>query len=205
MNNLKKTEEQIIKTIVKTTERMLLDRGYKPKTPSGKNGFYEFDTKDGKVQLLVNPTESLTSLNKVPNIQQFVSEDTNPKIWKRILVTKDCSLSCYLEIIKTKNEYSVEYFEAFRMMNPIVDHILLPEFKVLGSIDDKKNQQIMHDYMVTSQQIPRMKCTDPVARYLGVGSKTLLQIIRSSKTSGTAFSYRIIVSDPDPTEMFKWD
>lgn len=83
-----------------------------------------------------------------------------------------------------------EYFQFKELLVNITKHQLVPTHEIMP--DDEK-RKLLDRYKVKESQLPRMLVSDPVAKYYGLRRGQVCKIIRTSETSGTYVTYRIVV------------
>ena len=72
----------------------------------------------------------------------------------------------------------------------ILSHILVPEMKILN---EKQKTEVLKQYGIIENQLPRILSTDPVAVTLKANSGDIIQIKREDSTA-TYNSYRVVVN-----------
>ncbi|TNJ30019.1 RNA polymerase II subunit Rpb5a [Giardia muris] len=93
-----------------------------------------------------------------------------------------------LERIRRAHETIVEYFLASEIQVNISRHVLVPKHVLLLETQKKL---ILEEYKCTEGQLPIIEQADPMARYLGMQPKDIVQIVRSSETTGVYTTFRI--------------
>ena len=79
-----------------------------------------------------------------------------------------------------------------RLQFNILNHILVPEHRVLS--DNEEVQKIKIRYNITDNtQFPDISRFDPVAQIIGIRPGQICEIIRPSKTAIKSYYYRICV------------
>jgi DNA-directed RNA polymerase subunit H (RpoH/RPB5) len=71
----------------------------------------------------------------------------------------------------------------------IMEHRYQPQFIQLTK-DDMEN--VKNAWCATNEDIPKLKMSDPVAKYLGLKKNEIIKIIRYSPTSGEVIAYKIV-------------
>ncbi|EGD75692.1 polymerase II polypeptide E [Salpingoeca rosetta] len=85
---------------------------------------------------------------------------------------------------------TVQVFDITELIVNITRHELVPQHVVLSK---EEKQALLQRYKLQEQQLPRMKVSDPVARYLGLKRGQVCKVIRNnSPTAGRYVSYRIV-------------
>lgn len=91
-----------------------------------------------------------------------------------------------------KPDNSMQFFDLKEVAFNITKHVLVPRHEVID--DEEKIKEIVEKYNVRSKHhFPIMLKTDPVARYYGINSGSLVKIVRVSPSSGEYTLYRCCV------------
>lgn len=72
----------------------------------------------------------------------------------------------------------------------IMSHKLVPHHSV---ISETEISEMMKKYNVTSDQLPKILDTDPVAASIGAKPGQIIKVVRKSHTAKEAVVYRLIV------------
>lgn len=76
--------------------------------------------------------------------------------------------------------------------NPNVNHSLVPEHRVASA---ERVTQLCREYSIERTDLPLIKESDPAIQHLACGPGDVIEIIRDSRTTDTARSYRLIVNE----------
>ena len=91
---------------------------------------------------------------------------------------------------KEKKAVYVQIFEIRKLCFNILKHSLVPKHEVLT--EDEFIEEVESVYKITSKsQLPAIKRSDPVAKYIGIRPEQVCRITRSSESTGIYTSYRI--------------
>lgn len=191
--NIEKTENEIIKTIIINTIKMLINRGLLTDTEANYmksftiNDDLEFKFKEDKKTYLIKFINiSLTTIRKEDEIIKFLNNNINSH---KIIILKDKTI-----VNKVYNQFmefpNTEVFTRDNLMINIVDHDIIPLHIPLN--DEEKNK-VLNDYGITLKNLPQMFVNDPIAKYYNLKVGDIVKILRPSITGGYAIVYRRIV------------
>uniref|UniRef100_A0A7S3N0M2 RNA polymerase subunit H/Rpb5 C-terminal domain-containing protein n=1 Tax=Strombidium inclinatum TaxID=197538 RepID=A0A7S3N0M2_9SPIT len=85
---------------------------------------------------------------------------------------------------------AMEVFTLDDLQVNITEHVLVPKHTVLT--DDQK-QELLKQYRIKDHQLPKIRSSDPIARYFGVSRGDVMKIIRPSETAGRYVTYRVVM------------
>jgi|WetSurMetagenome_2_1015567.scaffolds.fasta_scaffold711980_2 DNA-directed RNA polymerase subunit H (RpoH/RPB5) len=71
----------------------------------------------------------------------------------------------------------------------VIQHKLVPKHELLGP---EEAQQILENYKVTREQMPKILPTDPAIQHLSAKVGDLIKITRDSKFVGKSLYYRVV-------------
>ena len=72
----------------------------------------------------------------------------------------------------------------------ITKHVLIPKHSKLS---DKDKAQVLSQYGIVAENLPRILKADSAIADLGVSSGDVIKIVRSSPTAGESIFYRVVV------------
>merc|ERR1719361_673714 len=150
----------------------------------------------------------LVAHNDDPTDQMFVFFPDDPKIGIKtiktyctrmqeenitravIVVQMGMTPSAKQSLVDMAPKYILEQFLESELLINITEHELVPEHVVMTQ---EEKQELLLRYKLKDNQLMRIQCGDPVARYFGLKRGQVVKIIRSSETAGRYISYRLVV------------
>ena len=185
----------------KTVIEMLADRGYH--IPDDiKLTLQEFSDMEEVDDIRVTKTGKSAVLKvswpedaNISAIQKIANEAEEEEI-KRVILVVNTSVTPQakiairdLKILKVH----IEIFTITELQANISKNILVPKHFICPI---SKRDKILKSYSVDPKQIPHIKKTDPMARYLGALVGNMIQIVRDSETmpGKKIVTFRIVVA-----------
>ena len=131
----------------------------------------------------------ISSINKTSPIGEFITKYNNA--YKFMIVDDINSKS-----VKIISSYSTpcEIFKTSELMLCIVEHILVPNHKVLSK---EEGNIVLNEYCAKKRDMPLILTTDPVARFYNMKPDEICRITRSSILTVEAPFYRIVVKSKE--------
>ena len=94
----------------------------------------------------------------------------------------------YLQSINLKCK--IECFKENELYDNITKHYLVPKHSVCSNEDKKL---VLSTFKIKEHNLPKIKCSDPIARYFGCSIGNLMKIERPSVTAGCYDFYRLCI------------
>lgn len=202
---LKKTNEEIIEELKINVAKMLSRRRYNVSNSEiaplinideskeslekyvsekvediGEN-IYEYKLDTGTSCVVKILFEKLTGIGKNTPIAEFLG--SYPK-YQKIIIASDYNAKVSEILSKTGNIFKIS-----SLLIDILKNKLQPKFVHL-TLDQMEHVKLA--WCATNEDLPKIKYSDPVARYLGLKKNTVIKIVRYSITSGESVAYKII-------------
>ena len=139
-------------------------------------------------------TQKIKTNHLLNLVDEIVSEETMVKEGSTlILITRDslkseALIENHFQNLLEKLNIFIQMFDINKLMFNVTRHELVPKHTM---IDFDEEKMILEKHSITKDQLPVIKKTDPVAKYLGMKPGQLCKIIRPSETFGMYSSYRI--------------
>lgn len=196
----------------KTVMQLCHDRGYLVTQDELDQTLDQFKEQFGDKPSERRPARSdlvvLVAHNDDPTDQMFVFFPDDPKIGIKtiktyctrmqeenitravIVVQMGMTPSAKQSLVDMAPKYILEQFLESELLINITEHELVPEHVVMTQ---EEKQELLLRYKLKDNQLMRIQCGDPVARYFGLKRGQVVKIIRSSETAGRYISYRLVV------------
>lgn len=199
---VEKNTEDVIKTLLTNTIKMLTERGLLDPSKIDDNiqsiindqqpdRSYVIKLISGKLFAVRIIPHKITAVNKTYGLLDFlVGYKKNPKI----IILKEISNKAYQQIIKNYPE--TEVFYEHELMINLVDHVLVPKHIPLKF--DDVDKEFYEPRNLKRRQMPRMLASEPVARYYNLKPEDICRIIRPSEKSGEYPTYRRVIKGTLP-------
>lgn len=75
--------------------------------------------------------------------------------------------------------------------NQLLQHDLVPEHRILP---DERTKQLLKEYDIDRFDLPKIQDSDPAIKHLSCGAGDVIEIVRDSRTAGTAKTYRLVTA-----------
>ena len=191
-----KSKEDVTKIVLTNTIKMLTARGLLNKGNLDKNIsnitskhpddlVYKIKTKDNKLVTILLLPQKITSVTKTSSINDFLNNYKNDH---KIIIIKNINKKAKQYIIN--NYPNSEIFLEGDLMINLIDHVLVPEHKLLTS---KEETELCETYNCKKENLPRIFHTDVVTKYYNMKPGNICRIIRPSMTAGLGVTYRLVV------------
>ncbi|KAI4243945.1 MAG: hypothetical protein L6R40_003155 [Gallowayella cf. fulva] len=129
-------------------------------------------------------TDSAIGIKQMRAFAQHIDEH---KFHTGIMITQGPITSAALKIISAVKDHIIETFQETDLLVNITHHELVPKHVLLS---EEEKRKLLTRYRLKENQLPRIQCNDPMARYLGLRRGQVVKIIRKSETAGRYASYR---------------
>eukprot|EP00049_Salpingoeca_infusionum_P007123 m.115924 g.115924 ORF g.115924 m.115924 type:complete len:187 (-) comp13585_c0_seq4:110-670(-) len=123
---------------------------------------------------------------------RIVDDMVSKHIAAGVVICKNALTPSALKAVRECNQTNrtLHVFQLNEVVVNITHHELVPKH-VVQTPEQKK--ELLDRYRLKEQQLPRIKVTDPVAKYLGLKRGQVVKIIREdSPTAGRYVSYRLV-------------
>lgn len=183
--------------VYKTLIEMLMDRGYSVSKDIDYDEFiimyeennYNITDDDNQIYIAFYKDTKAFGKKDLETMVQNIKEIFDNNNIKIILVLKD-KPNITIEKELTNDLYkNVELFLFKNLLINITHHQDIPKFRVLNNTEI---EEIVNRYKTSKNKFPKMLSIDPIAKYYGLKSGSVLEVIRPSTASGEYISYRVI-------------
>ena len=175
-------------TVVNTLYEMLTDRGYDSSTFTWYDNrlSIEHNSKKTYAYLLI---DTKIGINNIKHIRSDAEENNVKHV---ILIYSNNITSHAKQQLDTMvhDGYSIEIFKDKELYFNITKHELVPKHELLT---DEEKINLLKSLNVKSNNLPFIKQTDPVAKYMGLKKGNVVKIYRTSEISESSIYYRICV------------
>lgn len=125
----------------------------------------------------------------ITQIRAYIEEMKKLELEHAILIAKGTYTSSATKGV-VGAPVRIELFTEKETRIDITEHCLQPKFEMLKR---DEIEVLLKQYDIKLTQLPRMKKTDPVARFYGAKPKDVIKTTRPSETAGICTSYRVVV------------
>jgi len=171
-----------------TILQMLHDRGYD--APDDPNAETLHLSKGGRSIKVMWPDEAnISAIKRVA--AEMEAEDIH-----RVILVVDSTITPSAKIAirdLQKGGFYIEIFTVTETQVNISHNDLVPPHSLCTT---STKESVLRAYAVQARQIPQIKKTDPMARYLGAMAGNMIQIVRDSETmpGKKMITYRMVVA-----------
>lgn len=138
----------------------------------------------------------LTPRIRISNIQTIIDsiiEDFNENdtllLIIRDKITSETALEEFFEKIYKEKKIFIQYFYIDTLTFNVTKHSFVPLHEILS--EDDKPKLIDNLNIVSLNKLPKIKKTDPIAKYYGMKINDICRISRKSETAGIYYYYRL--------------
>lgn len=200
---IEKNNEDIRKTVLMNTVKMLTERGLLKKEnlegnikmlTSVQSDDYSYtinldnykDENDKSISLKIMH-QKITAISKQSTISEFLIKN---KDVPKIIIVKNINTKA-IQYIST-NFTKTEIFLENELMINLIDNVLVPKYELIDR-ESETYKNFCSDYKCKKKNVPRALISDPVARYYNLKKGDLVRVIRPSETSVNSPMYRLII------------
>lgn len=172
------------KVVVK---EMLEDRGYEVEEWEEDEFYVEGE---GRERILVLRSED-ASISTISNVEKRMSSEGLKRV---ILISVKDATTISKETLKnlSKNGKKIEIFTLAETSFNLSKNSLVPKHEIVSK---REKEELLNAYNISPKNLPLIKKTDPMVRYLGANPGQLLRITSESLVNGLpTISYRIVTS-----------
>jgi DNA-directed RNA polymerase I, II, and III subunit RPABC1 len=163
---------------------MLTDRGFREVEPC------RWEKEQDTIYVFVHPNQKFGT----NDAQYYQGEISEKGITRCIIVLENTPSSAALSYISNLKIQGVvmEWFLTKELLYNITKNRLVPKHEILN---DQEKKTVMTNFSVNAYQMPKIKETDPVMRYLGASKGQMIKITRTSEVlkGEKSISYRLVV------------
>lgn len=142
------------------------------------------------VKYILTPKIRLSNIRTL--IEHFIEEMNSGDTFIAIItepLTYDDSFEEYVNNIYLKKKIFIQYFYINTITFNVTHHDMVPKHELIS--EDEKNK-LVHTLNITDiSKLPKIKKTDPIAKYYGMKLGDVTRIYRPSGTSGISIYYRL--------------
>ena len=197
INKINKSVEDIRRTVLTNAVKMLGERGLVDDvegeiksviSKKDESQVYAVKTnknnKKDRFMIKIIP-HKITAIGKSFGMTDFLDEY---KDTPKLVVVKEIGKKA--EMLTRSLYQDTEVFKEIELMINLVDHHLVPKHILLPDLTIEK---ICQEYNCKKKDVPRMKSTDPIAKYYNMKPGDVCRILRPSEKSGMAPTYRYVI------------
>lgn len=147
---------------------------------------------DNKIQVkyILTPKIRISNIQTlIDTIIENLQKNDSLILITRDKITSDLALEEILNKIYKEKQIFIQYFYIDTLTFSVIEHEFIPEHYILS--DEEKTTFIENLNITSLDKLPKIKKTDPVAKYHGMKLNDICRISRKSETSGIYYYYRL--------------
>nr|AJA90761.1 DNA-directed RNA polymerase IV fifth largest subunit [Cycas revoluta] len=125
----------------------------------------------------------------VKDLRTYAMRMKDENVYRAILVVQHITPAAKQGIKEIATKFLLETFQETELLVNIKEHALVPEHQIL--IPQEKDE-LLKQYSVKENQLPRMLASDPIARYYGLRRGQVVKLTYSSDVTGHYVTYRCV-------------
>lgn len=133
------------------------------------------------------PDSSKIGISDVREIYKTMSDQSLTRAL--VIVKGSMTPSAKKALTEEHHEISIQAFMENELVVNITQHEMVPKHEPMTTAEKK---ELLKRYKLTENQLPRIKLSDPVAKYYGLRRGQVVRIMRPSPTAGRYVTYRLV-------------
>lgn len=132
--------------------------------------------------------EPKLSIHNARDIQTYIEKY---KLSQVVVVTRQGVTPVAIKLLSHQSTCLIHYFEFRELLRKYVDHRLIPEQRKMS---EEESEIFLKRNKVTKERLPRLSKTDPIAKFFGWGTGSIIESVRCMGDCAEPYRYWRVVA-----------